>query len=75
MEADFTIRNNGTKAIKDIEIECVHFAPSGTRIDSNKRTIYEVIEPGKTRVFKDFSMGFMHSQADSSNCKIKSIQI
>lgn len=75
MEASFTIRNNGAKAIKDIEIECIHFAPSGTRIDSNKRTIYEVIEPGKTRVFKDFSMGFMHSQADSSNCKIKSIQI
>lgn len=75
MKADFTIRNGGAVAVKDIEITCQHSGASGTRIDSNKRTIYEVIQPGKTRTFKDFDMGFIHSQAVSSGCSITDLKI
>ncbi|EMV9185865.1 hypothetical protein AADU03_004751 [Escherichia coli] len=75
MRADFTIHNGGTIAVKDFEITCTHFGPSKTRIDSNTRTIYEVIEPGKTRTFKNFDMGFIHSQAVSTNCVITDLKI
>lgn len=75
MQADFTIRNSGTVAVKDIEIQCTHVGPSGTQIDSNKRTIYEIVGAGKTRTFKDFDMGFIHSQATKTNCVIKSLSI
>ena len=75
MAADFTVRNTGSVAIKDIEIECVHFGPSGTKIDSNKRTIFEIVEAGKTRVFKNFDMGFIHSQVETTRCIIKNISI
>lgn len=71
MEATFKIRNNGTEDFKDIEIECVHTAPSGTVIDSNKRVIYEVVKAGETREFKDFNMGFIHSQAKKSSARIR----
>jgi hypothetical protein len=71
MEADFKIRNKGTKAFKDIEIQCLHYAPSGTQIDQNTRTIYEVIQPGQTREFKAFNMGFIHSQAKRSSATIR----
>ena len=70
MLASFKIRNNGDEAFKDIEIECIHTAPSGTVIDRNKRTIYEVLKAGETREFKDFNMGFIHSQAKKSAARI-----
>ncbi|RYD62375.1 MAG: zinc ribbon domain-containing protein [Verrucomicrobiaceae bacterium] len=70
MEADFKIRNKGTVDLKDIEILCEHAAPSGTKIDSNRRTIFEVVKAGETREFKNFSMGFIHSQVEKSTASI-----
>ena len=51
MEADFTLKNNSDHDIKDFEITCEHFAKSGTLIDSNKRTIYDVVKAHATRKF------------------------
>ena len=75
MQADFTIHNGGAVAVKDFEITCTHFGPSKTRIDSNTRTIFEIIAPGKTRTFKKFDMGFIHSQAVSTSCAITDLKI
>ena len=75
MEADITIKNNGTVDVKDIKIECVHYAPSGTKIDSNTRTFYEVIKAGESREFKGVNMGFIHSQAEKSESTITSATI
>jgi hypothetical protein len=70
MEATFTIGNALQWAVKDIEIRCEHAAPSGTRIDSNTRTIYERIEAKGIRTIRNFNMGFIHSQATRSTCRI-----
>jgi hypothetical protein len=70
MEADFTIQNPTDHAIKDIEITCAHYAKSGTSIDSNTRTIYDIIPAKGKKRLKNFNMGFIHSQASSSSCKI-----
>ena len=75
MEATFTIKNGSRFDIKDIEIRCEHAGKSGTRIDSNTRTIYDIIKAGETREFKDFNMGFIHSQAESSSAQIKDFTI
>lgn len=75
MDASFTIQNNGSTDVKDIEIVCTTFAPSGTKIDSNTRTIYEVVKAGESRTFANFSMGFIHNQADKSVASIKSALI
>jgi hypothetical protein len=75
MEADFTITNPTPYTIKDIEITCVHFAPSRTQIDSNRRTIYERIKPKSKKIIKDFNMGFIHSQAKSSACSITDLEV
>ena len=75
MEADFTIKNNGTVDVKDIEIECVHYAPSGTKIDSNTRTFYELIKAGESRELKSVNMGFIHSQVEKSESAIISATI
>jgi hypothetical protein len=51
MEVDFTIENSLPVSVKDIEIKCTHSAPSGTVIDFNTRTIYEVIGSPKNKSF------------------------
>lgn len=75
MVANFTVKNNSSNSIKDFEITCNHFAKSGTKIDSNVRTIYEVVKAHSTRKFPNFNMGFIHSQAASSNCEITDLKI
>jgi len=71
MQANFSLKNSLPWKVKDIEIRCKHSAPSGTMIDENSRTIYESIEPNKTRQISDFGMGFIHTQAHTSLCEVK----
>lgn len=74
MEADFTVTNRGTRDVKDLEITCTHFAKSGTAIDRNTRTIFEVFQAGKTRRIPGFSMGFIHNQTNATSCEIKDFE-
>ena len=73
MEADFVILNNNDVDIKDIQIECNHFAKSGTKIDSNNGTIYEIVKRSSKKRYPNFNMGFLHSQAVKSSCFVKKV--
>ena len=68
-----TIKNDGERDVKDMQIECSHASNSGTRIDSNKKVVYELVKAGKIVTIKDFSMGFIHSQATSTSCRISDL--
>ena len=70
MEADFKITNGSDHDIKDIEIRTTQSGKSGTQIDRNTRTIYEIIKARQTKVFKKFNMGFIHSQSESASARI-----
>ena len=70
MTINYKIENPTEHAFKDFEITCNHFAPSGTKIDSNTRVIYEVVKAHGKKSKNGFNMGFINSQASSSNCKI-----
>ena len=73
MEADLFIKNNSDYDVKDIEVECNHYAKSGTKIDSNNRTIYEIIKSKSSKKYPNYNMGFIHEQAYTSTCFIKNI--
>jgi hypothetical protein len=75
MEADFTVKNGSNYDIKDLEITCHHFAKSGTQIDSNTRTIYDVVKAHSTKKFPKFNMGLIHSQAAQSSCAVTNLSI
>jgi hypothetical protein len=75
MLANFVVNNTSDYSIKDLEITCVHSANSGTRIDSNTRTIYEIVKAHSKRRFPEFNMGFIHSQATSSSCRITDLKV
>ena len=70
MEASFKIKNDSKYAVKDIKIECDHYSKSSTKIDSNTRTIYDVVKPNSIKTFSNFNMGFIHDQANTSRCGI-----
>lgn len=72
---DFTVTNDGPYPVKDIEIECVHFGKSGTQIDSNERTIYDVVAAHGRKKFNRFNMGFIHSQATKTRCSIVKLKV
>jgi hypothetical protein len=70
MIGTFTIKNANDFGVKDIVLNCQHYAPSGTLIDSNVRTIYQAIKPKSSITIKDFNMGFVHTQAAKSSCSV-----
>jgi hypothetical protein len=69
MIATFVIYNDNPGPIKDVVVTCVHAANSGTVIDSNKRTLYERIDPKSYFSVRDMNMGFINSKAARSSCK------
>ncbi len=75
MEVSVTLINNGQRDVKDIELKCEHFSNSGTRIDSNKRVIYEIIPAGKSKTIKEFNMGLIHNQATKTGCHVSDLAL
>lgn len=75
MEANFTIQNKGIYDVKDIEVECIHTAKSGTKIDANSRVIYEIFKHKSTKKIRKFNMGFIHSQTNKTYCHIKDLVV
>ena len=62
MELDLVIKNKNEFSVKDVEVRCEHYARSGTKIDANDRTIYDVIDAKSTKSYTRFNMGFIHEQ-------------
>lgn len=75
MMVDFTFNNPTPYPARDITVTCTHYGPSGTEIDSNTRTIYEIIPANGKKKIKEFNMGFIHSQAKSTSCKIDDLEM
>ena len=75
MIADFVITNPSPWRVKDLEITCKHYGPSGTEIDSNVRTVYEIVEPKSTKRVSQFNMGFIRSQATQSSCTVTNLVV
>jgi hypothetical protein len=70
MEADLRIRNTTDFDVKDLVIGCTEYAPSGTAIDHNTRTVYQIIKAGETRTLPKVNLGFVQSQATVGGCEV-----
>lgn len=75
MLIDAVFENKGKRDVKDIKLTCTHYSNSGTKIDSNTKTIYEIVPAGKTKSITKFSMGFIHQQANKTNCEIENLTV
>lgn len=75
MMLDLKIKNSSQINVKDLVIQCEGFSNSGTNIDSNKKTLYEIVKAGESRRIKEFNMGFIHSQVQKTNCGIVDLTV
>ena len=75
MMLNITFKNEGPDDVKDITVVCKHSAKSGTNIDSNERTIYDIVKSKKTKKFVDFNMGFINSQVQNTRCYVKDLTV
>lgn len=66
----FTVKNNAPFPIRDFELTCTHQGPSGTDMDKNVRTVYELVPANGSKRVGEVNMGLIHSQAASSRCEI-----
>ena len=71
----FLFKNDNPFPVKDLTIACIHSAQSGTKIDKNTRTIYEVIPAHGTKRVQKFNMGFIATQAVQSSCSVMDFQL
>jgi hypothetical protein len=65
------IENKNSFAVKDISIECEFYGASGTKLNTARNTIYETIKANGSRTFKEFNVGFIHSQAARGGCSLE----
>jgi hypothetical protein len=70
MSATFVVHNDSPTTVKDVVVTCKHSANSGTMIDSNTRTVYEIIRRRSSASVVDMDMGFIHSAAVESRCSV-----
>lgn len=70
MNVNFVISNNSGYKIKDIEVTCESFGNSGTLIDKNTRTIYELFPAYSVKNVHNFNMGFINSQTKKIYCAV-----
>lgn len=68
--ATFTVKNGNDFDVKDIQIRCEAFGKSGTKIDRNTRTIFDVVKAKKTKQLPEANLGLVNSQAHQLACEI-----
>jgi len=74
LSPDFTIKNLNNVPIKNITIKCDELTSNGSKIESSKNTIPDVIQPQESKVFKDIYMGNIEVRTASINCTIISVE-
>jgi len=70
MKVNFVIHNDSSIPVKDVVVTCSHSANSGTIIDSNTRTVYEIVGSRSYVSIVNMDMGLINSKAVDSSCKI-----
>jgi hypothetical protein len=70
MMATFLLRNYNPMPMKDIEVTCSSSGPSGSIIDTNSRTIFDVVQQKSYLQVDNLNMGFIRSEAVDTTCRV-----
>lgn len=72
--ATIKLVNDNPYPVSDWEINCIGYAPSGTKIGINRRTTYETVPAFSKKTIYDFNMGFQNEQVKSMACTVRSVR-
>ena len=70
MIATIAVTNRNDHDVKDLDVECTMYTPGGTALGEARRTVYDVVPAKADRMFRDFSMGTIHGQANTAQCNV-----
>jgi hypothetical protein len=70
MMASFVVHNDNPIALRDIEVTCLSTGPSGSVIDTNARTVFEVVRQRSYLQVDKMNMGFIRTQTTDTNCRV-----
>jgi len=70
MVASFRLHNDNPMPLKDIEVTCASSGPSGSIIDKNTRTVYEVIRQRSLLEVDKLNMGFIRTETTDTKCRV-----
>lgn len=70
MMVSLTIVNGSDRGVKDLRLECDYDAPSGTRLGTARKVVYESIPAGGRKALKEVNMGFIDTQASKAGCRV-----
>ena len=70
LQGNFTVTNSNKFPVKDIVIRCKNYAKSGTHLNNDEQTIYQVIPKSGKKTFNNVEVGLINPQSDSSSCAI-----
>jgi hypothetical protein len=70
MMASFFLHNSNPMPLKDVEVTCSSSGPSGSIIDTNSRTVYDVVGQRSFLQVDNMNMGFIRSQAVETKCRV-----
>ena len=69
-QATFTLRNDNTYAVKDIEIACAFARRDGSHLTDRKRIIPVTVDPKTRKRFARLHVGFVNVHANRINCSV-----
>jgi hypothetical protein len=70
MMARFILHNDNPMPLKDIEVTCSSSGPSGSIIDTNSRTVFDVVRQKSFLEVDKINMGFIRSEAVETKCRV-----
>ena len=72
--ADIDIHNGNKTPVSDVKFTCYGYSKTGSKIDSNTRTIYEYVEPFNYKTIKGYNIGYVHNDVSYFKCETVSIK-
>jgi len=70
MTASFVVHNDNRVSLRDIEVTCSSTGPSGSIIDTNARTVFEVVRDRSYLQVDKMNMGFIRAEATETKCRV-----
>jgi hypothetical protein len=70
MTATFVLHNDNPMPVKDIEVTCSSSGPSGSIIDTNSRTVFDVVREKSFVQVDKINMGFVRGEVVDTKCQV-----
>ena len=75
IEITAVLKNSGSVDVKDVDITCTYMGGSGTVIDKNTKTVYDIVPAGKSINVRGLVMGIVHDQTNSMDCSVSDLKL